>query len=99
MIPEKNIDFDAAIKAQTLDEKSVRIKVTATGKGRHGFSIRVYNGSVAAPKKVVSFEGKQKAEILWDVAVTDPEAPWVAVILPDGDLTWKQELFGSLEGL
>ena len=35
-------------------------------------------------------------EIVWDVTVTNPETPWVVVVFPDGDLTWKHELTGTL---
>lgn len=97
--PEQSVSFEAAVKSRDLEEKRVQVQVMAEGKGRHEFSIRVFNGAVSEQKKPVNLEPGQKAEITWDVAVTDPKMPWVAVILADGDLTWKQELTGTLEGL
>ncbi len=96
--PEQSVDFVVGVKSQDLGRKIVRVQVTAAGKGRHDFSIRVFNGAVSEHEKPVNLKTGQKVEITWDVAVTNPKVPWVAVILPDGDLTWRQELTGTLEG-
>jgi hypothetical protein len=97
--PEQNVDFRVGVKSQDVERKIVRVQATAEGNGPHDFSIRVFNGTVSERKKPVNLKTGQKVEIAWDIAVTDPKVPWVAVILPDGDLTWKQELTGTLEGL
>ncbi len=97
--PEQSVDFLVDVKSHDLEKKIIRVQVTAAGKGRHDFAIRVFNGAVSEHEKPVNLKTGQKAEITWDVAVTNPQVPWVVVILPDGDLTRKQELTGTLESL
>ncbi len=97
--PEQSVDFVVGVKSKDLEKKIVRVQVTAAGKGRHDFSIRVFNGAVSEQKKPVNLKTGQKVEIIWDIAVTNPQVPWVVVILPDGDLTLNQELTGTLESL
>jgi hypothetical protein len=37
------------------------------------------------------------SEVVWDVQIADPSKPWVAVAVPDDDITWKRELIGTFE--
>ncbi len=92
--PEKNIDFVAALDSQNIETKHVRIKVVAEGKGQHTVSIRIFNGEVSEPEKEINLRSGEKAEFEWNLLVTNPKTPWVAVIIPDGDLVWKQTLTG-----
>ena len=93
--PEKNIDFVATVDSQDIEKKIVRIKVIAEGKGKHTLSIRCFNGEVSEHEKELSLEEGEKAEIDWDIHITNPKIPWVTVIIPDGNLVWKQTLTGS----
>ncbi len=97
--PEQHVDFKVSVKSQEKEKKQVRLQLEAEGKGRHDFSIRAFNGTVATHNKRLDLGNGQKSEIIWDITVTDPAMPWVAIVLPDGDLTWKHELTGTLEGV
>ncbi|MCX7048020.1 MAG: glycoside hydrolase family 9 protein [Candidatus Sumerlaeota bacterium] len=95
--PEQSVDFAVSVQSHDSEKKRVRVQAVATGKGRHDFSIRVFNGMAAEIKKTVTLKSNQKSEITWEIAVTNPKAPWIAVVVPDDDLTWKQELTGTLD--
>lgn len=92
--PERNIKFIAGIKSRDQEKKLVQIQVIAEGKGRHDLSIRTFNGEASDHEKEINLKAGEKAELNWDVLITNPRIPWVAVIIPDGDHVWKQTLTG-----
>jgi hypothetical protein len=94
--PERSVHFTLEVNREP-GKQSVRLRLTAQGLGRHDFSVRVFNGAVVEAHQSIDLEATLKSELLWDLAVRDPNTPWVAVVVPDGDLTWKQEATGTLE--
>lgn len=95
--PVEPLDFSFAVKSRDLQRNRIQLQATARGQGRHEFSLRVFNGTTAEPKKSFDLKAAEETEMVWDVAITNPKIPWVAVIIPDGDPTWRQELTGTLE--
>jgi len=95
--PEQRVDFTVCVISHDSEKKRVQIQAAATGKGRHDLSVRVFNGAAAEFKKTVTLKTNQKSEITWDITVVNPKTPWIVVIVPDGDLTRKQELTGTLD--
>jgi hypothetical protein len=93
--PEENIDFVTNVDSNDIEKKVVRIKVIAEGKGQHTVSIRCFNGKISKPEKEINLGSGDKTEINWDVSITNPKIPWIAVIIPDGNLVCKQTLTGT----
>jgi hypothetical protein len=63
--------------------------------GTHTFTVRVNNLELMEPNtKPVDLSEHSKSEITWHARVLDPTSPWVAIVLPDGQLNQHQELTG-----
>jgi hypothetical protein len=95
--PLNTIELTAGIKNTNSTENMVTIEVEADGKGAHNLNIRVFNGTVAEPIKSVDLGDGNKKIVNWDLDIGEKDSPWVCVIIPDDDLTWKKELTGTFE--
>jgi hypothetical protein len=81
------ISFDATAKNEIV------IHALAVGAGDHTFSIRSDNLVLLGPatQRVHLSAGAQK-EIVWHAHVMSTEMPWVALVIPDGDLSKRAEV-------
>ncbi|MFC2125263.1 glycoside hydrolase family 9 protein [Bacteroidota bacterium] len=95
--PSHDIELTAKVKNQNTVENTVQIEVVAEGKGIHNLDIRVFNGTVSEPSKSIDLGEGKKINLNWDIQINEMESPWVCVIIPDGDFTWKNELTGTFE--
>ncbi len=95
--PEHYIDFTTLVKKRNLKKKHVQVEVSAHGEGIHSLSIRVFNGKVNEDEKKIDLRGRKIERIKWDISIKNSLKPWVAVIVPDNDLSMKQELIGTME--
>lgn len=73
---------------------TVTIEVKAIGKDIHRFRLLADNLVVGEPEKELNLD--KGNTISWKVKVVDPETPWVAVIITDGNTKERRELFGLL---
>lgn len=91
--PESTLDFK--VTSQDLDQHEIILRVSAEGAGDHTFSIRSDNLVLQeqAMQKLYLTSGKIK-ETLWHAHLVSPETPWVAVVIPDSDLTRRREITG-----
>lgn len=92
----RSIDFTAEVKNQNAVSNSIQIEIEAEGNGRHTLSLRLFNGTTENGEKIVDLEPGEKEKIIWDVQIKDLKSPWVAVIIPDGDISLKKELTGVI---
>ncbi len=84
---------EVAASATTRPDGRVTIRATVRGGGTHKLAIRTDNLDIAAESRLLSVEtGKESG---WTGRMISLDAPWVAVIVPDGDLSQKQELMGA----
>jgi len=95
--PGRNIEFTASVKNKSTRGRTLRIEVTAEGNGIHNLAIRAFNVAVTDSEKTVDLGEGKKVTIHWDIQIKEADIPWVVVIIPDGDLTLKKELTGTLE--
>jgi hypothetical protein len=70
----------------------VKIRLTAAGEGVHSFSIRTDNLSVDQPQKELRLKPGAPGTLVWKARVQSPGSPWVAVVIPDGDLSQRREV-------
>jgi hypothetical protein len=95
--PLNNVELTVNIKDRNIGDKIVQIEAEAEGRGIHDLNIKVFNGTVSESSKSVDLGEGMKLTVNWDVQIKEKESPWVCVIIPDGDLTWKKELTGTFE--
>jgi hypothetical protein len=74
----------------THGRETVRITVRAQGAGRHRFALRCDN-LPALLEKEVDLSGEART-LVWEARIEDPAAPWVAVVVPDGDPSQRKEI-------
>lgn len=69
------------------------IRVVVSGAGDHTFSIRSDNLVVSgATTQSVHLSGGAQKEIVWRARVASTETPWVALVIPDGELSKRVEV-------
>jgi hypothetical protein len=95
--PEHNIDFTVTVRTHDTEANIVQVEVYARGTGRHKLAIRAFNGAAREPVRAVDLGSGKNVTVNWDVQIADPSKPWAAVVVPDGDITWKRELTGTME--
>jgi Glycosyl hydrolase family 9/Cellulase N-terminal ig-like domain len=90
---EKVVDY--AAKAETEASGDVVLRVSASGVGRHSFSIRADNLKLdEAPEQTIELAPGKTAEAVWHAHIISPETPWVAVVIADNVLSNRRELTG-----
>jgi hypothetical protein len=92
--PGKALDFEIA---QTTSRKGeVSVLLTVYGSGRHSFTIRTDNISLNNPKQEVDLKHGIAATLEWRGKILSKETPWIAVVVPDGDLSLRKEVMGAV---
>jgi hypothetical protein len=82
--------LDFAATAETAD--SVTIRLIASGDGAHSFALRTDNLQVDQPARELVLKPGERGTIVWKGRKISANTPWVAVIVPDGDLSRRKEL-------
>jgi hypothetical protein len=90
---DKAVDF--SVSSSELSSNEVLLQVAAQGGGTHTFTARVNNLELIGPdKRLIKLSEHSESKISWHARVLDPTSPWVAIVLPDGQLNLHQELTG-----
>jgi hypothetical protein len=88
------LDFKVSFDATEHNE--ILIRAVANGSGDHTFSIRRDNLVLSgATTQNVRLSGGTQEEIVWHAHVVSPETPWVALVIPDGELSKRAEVTGA----
>jgi hypothetical protein len=82
--------FRTTVAAGSKDE--ITIRLTASGEGTHTFTLRVDNLAVARPTRTVTLGGGRQATVEWTGRLVTANAAWVAVVIPDGDVSRRREV-------
>jgi hypothetical protein len=82
-------------ESTTVGHVSFRAKVEGTG--RVQLAIRTSNLKVGNLEQEVQLEAGKPHAIVWTAAVISAREPWVAVIVPNGDLSARKELVGGVK--
>ncbi len=91
--PGRSVDF--TVTAETADNGEVRILLTASGDGTHTFEIRGDNLDVDESSKRVELHPDSTITTAWSASMGSTDAPWVAVVIPDGDVQRRRDVVGS----
>lgn len=87
------------VTSETAGNGDVTIRVMATGDGTHTFAVRAENLVVTQPARTVALRVGRPTIIEWRGRVQALDAPWIAVVVPDGNVTRRREAFGVLAPL
>jgi hypothetical protein len=88
--------LDVGIDAETSASGDVTIRVTARGDGAHVFALRVDNLHVDARERAVTLQPGAARTVEWKARVIARDEPWVAVVVPDGDVAQRRDAVGAL---
>jgi hypothetical protein len=75
--------------------EEVTLRLEARGSGAHGYALRIENLAGDVTPRTVTLRDGAPAVIEWRVRRVDPAAPWVAVVVQDGDVARRAEAFGQ----
>ena len=92
--PGRYINFSLE-SGEGASPREKRIAIHARGKGNHEIHLRLFNATAMEYTRSVSLDPGKIEAIDWNIQLDDPEIPWVAVIIPDEDMTMKRELSGA----
>lgn len=92
---QSRASLDYTVSAVAGAAGRVTITVTAFGAGSHSFAIRTDN--LAGDGKVMraSLRPGRATALRWEMRTLLSDAPWVAVVVPDGKLEQRREAFGN----
>src|SRR5688500_8186214 len=80
------------VRTTTAAGGAVTIRVAARGAGTHTFALRADNLVVDRASRTVALRAGAEATVEWTARVADARAPWVAVVVPDGDVRRRREV-------
>jgi hypothetical protein len=83
------------VTTSTARNGEVTIRLTARGTGEHTFAVRAANLRLRRATRTARLRADRTTIIEWKGRPGSAEAPWVAVVVPDGDLSRSREVFGS----
>ena len=81
--------------ATTADNGEITIRLTAHGTGSATYALRTDNLRGATPARTVTFRAGEPATIEWKVRRARADAPWVAVVIENGDASRRREVYGE----
>jgi hypothetical protein len=84
------------LESETAADGTVVIRLTGAGSGSHRFAVRSDNLDVDQPERPLVLRPGDQGALEWTARMRSPDAPWIAVIIPDGDVARRQEAWGSL---
>jgi hypothetical protein len=88
------LDFE--LSKDTSGAGDVTIQVSARGQGHHRFVLRVENLALDATKKEVTLGSGGVGTLAWHARITSQDSPWVAVVVPDDDLSQRKDVMGAV---
>ena len=91
--PEHSWDFE--VSRETSGTGEVVIKAAARGSGVHRLQLRSENLTFSGDEKEVVLKGAGTVTLEWRGRITEQETPWLAVVVPDGDMSQRREVMGA----
>ncbi|HSJ07579.1 MAG TPA: glycoside hydrolase family 9 protein [Longimicrobiales bacterium] len=92
----RDLALEFRLQSETAADGTVTIRLTAAGSGAHRFAVRPDNLDVDQPERSLILRPDVPGVIEWTARMRSPDAPWIAVIIPDGDVSRRLEAYGSL---
>jgi hypothetical protein len=87
--------MDFQVSKSAAGEGEVTIRVSARGNGTHRFAIRSENLVLNETGKELTLRAGAAGTLEWRGRIAAANTPWVAVVVPDGDLSLRKEVMGA----
>lgn len=81
-----------AVAATTAPNGDVTIRLTASGEGAHTFALRAENLVFDRPSRAVTLRPGTPVTVEWKARPASADSPWVAIVVPDGDVSRRREV-------
>ena len=88
---KRSVDFSVTTAKMASGELAITVR--ASGSGTHTFSIRSDNLTIVQPEKRLVLRGGKPGVLRWNARIRSANTPWVAVIIPDGNVDQRREVF------
>jgi hypothetical protein len=88
--------LNVSVTGETSDSGEVTIRVTARGNGSHHFELRTDNLELTDAAKEMNLTRGTAGFFEWHGRVRAQNSPWVAVVIPDNDLSLRREVRGAV---
>ena len=95
--PEPPPDCAFSLTAETAADGKVAIRLSARGRGHHRFNVRAENLVVGDSSQELDLAANEPKTTMWAGTVTNAKAPWVAVVIPDGNLGQRREVTSRID--
>lgn len=92
--PGRHVDLRVA--AQTGADGAVSLRITVEGSGRHSISVRTDNLILARAERQLDLKPGVPQTLVWEGKLISRDAPWVAVFIPDNNLSQRKEATGAV---
>jgi hypothetical protein len=93
--PPAPVPSDFAVTSSTTAAGDVIVRLTTSSTRPRTFALRAANLSVDRPVRSVSASAGKPATIEWRARPKTMDVPWVAVVVPDGDVSRRREVVAS----
>ncbi len=90
--PARSSDLEL-VAAPTRGD-AVVLRLTTRNPGAHRYTLRADNLRVDGAPRAVTVRAGQPATVEWTARRVRSDAPWTAVVVEDGNVTRRRELFG-----
>ena len=90
---DRIIEFE--ISQNTSAKGEVKITVKASGNGVHEFALRTDNLLIRSPIQQLKLRRGVLETLEWQGRIPKDKEPWIAVIIPDGNLGQRKEVMGN----
>jgi hypothetical protein len=87
--------LDLQLSETSSASGEVVLRVNARGQGAHRLVLRTDNLTVENGRRQLTLKPGMAQTFSWRARIVDKASPWVAVAVPDDDLSQRQELMGS----
>jgi hypothetical protein len=91
--PGRGVDFEVSGSSSSIGE--VTIKVSARGNGSHRFALRADNLTVSGAERELTLRPGVAGTLEWRARIASADTPWVAVLVPDDNLSFRKEVTGA----
>jgi hypothetical protein len=90
--PDPPPDCTFTLAAQTSTNGQVTISLSAQGRGHHRFTVRSENLTIGDASQELDLGAGGSKAATWTAPVVNSRVPWVAVVIPDGNLSQRREV-------
>jgi hypothetical protein len=94
--PEPLPDCGFTLATDTAADGKITIRLSARGQGRHRFTVRAENLAISDLNHELDLKRDGSMTAQWTATVVNAKAPWVAVVIPDGNLAQRREVTAKI---